>query len=245
MQYEEVLTSILFLLSGLGLYGLRHRRDGRAWKTAVAGISGLLILSWPPAIGLAALPLTGRYLKEDRPSGNADVIVVLSGSVNPPTRRRPYVLLGQDTYKRVMHAAWLFHSWEALPVLVSGGPTGFQAESASLAMRRMLEEQGVPSSMIWAEERSRSTYENALFSGKILRNRGIRKIALVVDAESMLRAEKCFRKLGFVVEPLPCWIQEFDFSAGDLLQSWHALQRSEILLHEAIGLFCYWAHGWA
>lgn len=108
MQYEEVLTSILFLLSGLGLYGLRHRRDGRAWKTAVAGISGLLILSWPPAIGLAALPLTGRYLKEGRPSGNADVIVVLSGSVNPPTRRRPYVLLGQDTYKRVMHAAWLF-----------------------------------------------------------------------------------------------------------------------------------------
>jgi uncharacterized SAM-binding protein YcdF (DUF218 family) len=109
----------------------------------------------------------------------------------------------------------------------------------------MLEEQGIPSSMIWEEARSRTTHENALFSGKLLRERGIRKIALVVDADAMLRAEKCFRKLGFEVEPLPCWIQDFDFDAGDLLPSWRALQRSEILLHETTGLFWYWMHGWA
>jgi uncharacterized SAM-binding protein YcdF (DUF218 family) len=245
MNYNGLLTSFLFLLSGLGLFGLRHYRGTTAWKTTAAGIGGLLILCWPPAIALAAWPLVGRYLKQSRPNGNAEVIVVLSGAVNEPTRRRPYVLLGQDTYKRVLHAAWLFHNWEALPILVSGGPGGFQAEPASLAMRRMLEEQGVPSSMIWEEGRSRSTHENALFSGKILRDRGIREIALVVDADSMLRAEKCFRKLGFAVEPLPCWIQEFDFSAGNLLPSWQALSRSEILLYETMGLFWYWAHGWA
>jgi uncharacterized SAM-binding protein YcdF (DUF218 family) len=99
--------------------------------------------------------------------------------------------------------------------------------------------------MIWTEGSSRSTHENALFCAKLLRDRGVRKIGLVVDADAMLRAEKCFQKLGFVVEPLPCWIQEFEFGAGELLPSWRALQRSEILLHETMGLFWYWMHGWA
>jgi uncharacterized SAM-binding protein YcdF (DUF218 family) len=66
-----------------------------------------------------------------------------------------------------------------------------------------LEQEGVPPSKIWTEEQSRSTYENALYSAKLLHGSGIHRIALVMEADSMLRAELCFRKQGLEVTPAP------------------------------------------
>jgi uncharacterized SAM-binding protein YcdF (DUF218 family) len=43
---------------------------------------------------------------------------------------------------------------------------------------------GVPAGMIWTEDRSKSTYENALFSAEILRAKGITRIALVGSPHS-------------------------------------------------------------
>src|ERR1039458_1332805 len=115
-------------MAALGLWGLRH-----SWKTisswvAVCGFLGLVALTWPPAAGLTAQPLVGRYPKEIRPAGSGEVIVGLSGAVNYPTNTRPYVLVGRDTYRRVMHAAWLFHNWKPLPILATGGPQSRGAE---------------------------------------------------------------------------------------------------------------------
>ena len=58
--------------------------------------------------------------------------------------------------------------------------------------------------MIWTEERSRSTHENAVFGAEILRQHEIGRIALVIEARSMLRAESCFRKQGITVVAAPC-----------------------------------------
>src|SRR5262249_50157609 len=140
-------------------------------------------------------PLTCWYPKQTHPSGNAEAIVVLSGAVAAPTPQRPYVLLGRDTYRRVKYAAWLYHNWKALPILATGGRQGGM-QSAATSMQVVLEQEGVPNSKIWIEERSGSTYENALYSAKMLKDRGIHQIAVVVESDSMLRAEKCFRKQG-------------------------------------------------
>jgi len=53
----------------------------------------------------------------------------------------------------------------------------------------MLEQQGVPADKIWTEEQSRSTYENALYSARLLKEHGIRQIAVIVEADSMPRAD--------------------------------------------------------
>jgi uncharacterized SAM-binding protein YcdF (DUF218 family) len=244
MSYGQVLTLLFLILSGSGLYSLRQYRGTKAWKITTIGVGGLLLLSWPPAVELTARLLAGNYTRRASLDPIAEVIVVPSGAVSQPTTIRPYILVGQDTYKRVMHAAWLFHSWRQLPILVTGGPATGQTEPASVSMRRLLQQEGVPSSMIWTEERSRSTYENALFSAKLLREHHIHHIALVVDADSMLRAEKCFRKQGFAVAPVPCWVQELHFNARDLMPGWQAIYRHEILLHEGVGLLWYWLRGW-
>jgi uncharacterized SAM-binding protein YcdF (DUF218 family) len=108
----------------------------------------------------------------------------------------------------------------------------------------MLEREGVPESGIWTEERSQSTYENALYTAPILREHGIRQIALVVESDSMLRAEMCFRKQGIGVTPAPCLFRDPQPGANDLLPGWPALYRAEILTHEAVGLLWYRLRGW-
>jgi len=60
-------------------------------------------------------------------------------------------------------------------------------------MRRVLAGEGVPLPMIWTEEKSRSTYENAVYGWKFF-TPGIRKVVLVTEAYHMPRAERCFRK---------------------------------------------------
>ena len=226
-----------------GLLGLRRHAKSIWWRVAAGGLLGMVILTWPPIAALMAQPFTCWYPKQIFPTGSAEAIVVLSGSASQSTSQRPYVLVGRDTYRRAVHAAWLYHHWKALPILATGGSTGDGAPLA-VTMRRLLEQEGVPPANIWTEERSRSTYENALYSARILRERGIQRIALVVEADGMLRAEKCFRKQGLGVTPAPCLFSEIRLVAEDLLPGWEAISREENLAHEAGGLVWYWIHGW-
>jgi uncharacterized SAM-binding protein YcdF (DUF218 family) len=111
-------------------------------------------------------------------------------------------------------------------------------------MRRLLEQEGVPAGKIWTEEQSRSTYENALYGAQLLRQRGIHRVALVVEADSMLRAEMCFRKQGVDVTPAPCLFRDYRFTGAEVLPGWRGIYRQETLLHEGLGLLWYRLRGW-
>jgi uncharacterized SAM-binding protein YcdF (DUF218 family) len=243
VTYIEPFTLLFLAILAVGIGGLRHHWRTVSWRVAFCGFVGLVALTWPPAAVILAKPFAGRYVRQLRPSGDAEAIVVLAGAVNDATSERPYSLLGRDTYRRVMHAAWLFHNWKPLPILAAGGTQSRSGVAASVMMRRLLEQEGVPPSKIWTEEQSRSTYENALYSAKLLHDNGIHQIALVVEADSMLRAEMCFRKQGLAVTPAPCLFRDSELGEAELLPGWHGIYRVEILLHEVIGLFWYWLRG--
>jgi len=111
-------------------------------------------------------------------------------------------------------------------------------------MSQLLRKSDVPGNMIWTEDRSHSTYENALYSTMILRAHGISHIALIVDAASMPRAAACFRKLGIDVTPAPSNFRTFGIWQDELLPNWIAVRRNEDTLHEVIGLAWYTLRGW-
>ena len=112
-------------------------------------------------------------------------------------------------------------------------------------MRDFLQRAGVPESIIWTEERSYSTHENAAYGSEILRQHGIDRIALVVDAQSMPRAAACFRKQGIAVVPAPCEFHAFGPPLSEeFLPNWNAIRRNERTLHELVGLGYYWLRGW-
>lgn len=241
MTYIQPLLLIFLLMALAGL--LRLRRGTRP-RLLVAGLLGILLISWPPVEWLFSRSLEQRYPIQLYPPEPAQAIVVLASSIRPPIYQRPYAVLGNDTYERCEFAAWLHKHWQPLPVLACGGPIKNMPQAASVVMGEMLGRAGVPREMIWTEERSRSTHENAAFSAEILKQRGISRIALVVDAQSMPRAAACFRKEGMIVIPAPSQFREFEYSVDEFLPSWKAIRRNEDTLHETLGLVWYWFRGW-
>ena len=240
MSYTEPLLFFLLLGMALGLYLFRKR--GRIWLSSLAAL-GLLLVSWPPFDWLLARHLEVWYPVRPFNAPPADAIVVLSGAVSPKQWERPYPLPNQDTVERCEFAAWLFHRWKSVPVLVSGGSSTFGQAPLADTMKTMLERAGIAPAMIWTETESRSTHENALYSSKILRSNGIKRIALVVEAQSMLRAEACFRKQGFEVTPAPSSFRYLGSWSEEVLPSWRSIRRNEVTLHETAGLAWYWLRG--
>lgn len=158
-------------------------------------------------IYFTALPVTTRYLDSllatpepfDNNGQNAEVIVVLGAS-----RYRNAPEYGGDTLfgfalERIRYAAWL-HKKIGLPLLTTGGtPTGEAVSEAELMKNSLEKEFSVP--VQWVETKSKTTWENALYSAELLKQHNIKTIALVTHTWHMPRAKEAFEKNGLIVIP--------------------------------------------
>jgi uncharacterized SAM-binding protein YcdF (DUF218 family) len=240
MTYTQPILLMCLLVISLGM--IRLRRCKGIWLSSL-GCGVLWLVSLPAGDWLLSRPMEARYPVKPFSGGDAQVIVVPAGGVYPPRFETPFALPDLDSYVRCHYAAWLFKHWRNVPILASGGrgPTG---DAFSETMRELLQQEGVPESMIWTEKRSQSTHENAVYCAELLHDRGIQNIVLVVEGQSMLRAESCFRNEGLVVIPAPAELRQFGPLKDELMPSWKAIRRNEGTLHEALGLAWYWIHGW-
>lgn len=238
MSYTEpLITAFLIICVWAGV----RRRKGR--KLLLAGLAGLCIISWPPAEWIVSRPLEAPYpVRPFRSTLQPQAIVVLGGAISPPDYEREYPLPDTDTYEHCAMAAWVHKQFASLPVLACEGSHGKYTFPS--AMREILMGAGVPDNLIWIEERSHNTHENAVFGARILRSQGITDIVLVTDAQSMRRASASFRKQGLKVIPAPCAFGQLELSSRDLLPNWRAVRRSERDFHELLGLAWYSMRGW-
>jgi uncharacterized SAM-binding protein YcdF (DUF218 family) len=233
---------LLLLVGVIICAGLVRISSSKGKRVAICGVAGLLLISWPPLDWLLGLPLESGYpVRPFEPLGRIEAIVVLASSIRPPENERPYSLPDADTFGRCEYAAWIYRRWGPLPVLACEG-RGRPAEGSLMA--GLLRRSGVSADSIWVDDRSRSTRENALFGAAILRAHGIKRIALVVDAQSMPRASACFRKEGLDVAAAPTEFRALGNWRDELLPSWRAVRRNETTLHEVLGLAWYRLLGW-
>jgi len=202
----------------------------------------MLVISMNAGAWLFSRPLEARYSENPMPVDSADAIVVLAGYVHKPMPNTPYAYAGTDTYLRLQRTVWLFKNWRRLPILACGG--GEDSHWYAETMRNSLESQGIPPELIWIESRSRSTHENAVFGGNVLREHHVSRIVLVVEANFMPRAAASFRKQGFTVVPLPSGYTDFNRELSDWIPNWRAIAANADILHEAIGLIWYRLRGW-
>lgn len=126
-------------------------------------------------VALAAVAYLGApwILSVERIPASADVIVVLGG----------------ETPNRAARTAELFRQQVARHILISGGG------DASLIRRRLLDS-GVPATAISVEENSANTWENAVFSVRMLRRANARSICLVTSWYHSRRSLAVFRSLA-------------------------------------------------
>jgi uncharacterized SAM-binding protein YcdF (DUF218 family) len=92
----------------------------------------------------------------------------------------------------------------------------------------------------WVEDRSRSTFENALYTKKLLQADNLTNVVLITNAWHMRRALWSFERVGLhaIPWPAPLTYDESD-RIDDYLPRMGALEASYHALHEAIGLAYY------
>src|ERR1017187_908711 len=156
---------------------------------------GLIRCGWPPVEWLLSRPLEARYpVRPFRATPGLQAIVVFGSSISPPLHERPFPEADFETIERCAYAAWVYRQIGPAPVRACGGRASGRRLACAVAMRELLRQAGIPEDMIWTEEESRSTYENARFGAEILRRFRIDRVALVVDARSMPRAAAALEK---------------------------------------------------
>jgi uncharacterized SAM-binding protein YcdF (DUF218 family) len=243
VTYLEPALPLLLLLGCVDVVRAWYRTDRRRrpWLETIV-IGGIAFLSMNAGAWLLSRPLEMWYGRDAMPQENADAIVVLAGTVSPPTRARPYALPAEDTYRRVQHAVWLFRYWRPVPILVSGG--GNEKSPHAETMRRVLESERIPGAMIWTESRSSNTHENAVYAADILRAHNVSRVVLVVEASGMLRAAQSFRKAGVTVVPSPVRYTQLTWEFDDFMPGWRGIQSNGEAIHELVGLVWYKLRGW-
>ena len=168
-------------------------------RIVFAGLAtlGLLLLAvtFTPVVRLAA-----SAMAQDWHDGTGEVLVVLGASMLVPGTGAN-ATLGEDTYLRCVYASWVFQTGHFHRVIVSGGD-GLAETMADFLIRR-----GVPADSIWRENAALSTYQNALYTKRILerhygRSRLPQVVVLTSDYHSW-RARRTFEHCGLETAMIP------------------------------------------
>lgn len=232
----------LLLLLLLGWW-LRRRAPRLAALCFVTGFGGLWLMSLPVTVEWAARVIEGEpALSAAQWPGlreRAGAIVVLGGG-----REQADPAWGGDqpshvALERLRYAARLAKA-TGLPILTSGGLHYGQPPSEAMLGAEVLQRDfGVPTR--WLEERSRTTWENALFSAEMLRAAGVERVVLVTSAAHMPRSRWCFEQNGIEVIAAPV-----GFMGGHNarpLNGWlpesKAFWQNGLLLNEVVGMAVY------
>ena len=181
-----------------------HRpRATLACATASLLVSGLAVLDRAPLGPTLVPPLEARFTRASIPHGrHIDGIIVLGGSID-----------------RTVEGVELARRYPTAKLVI----TGFKEEEAhAYALRH-----GIGDRLV-LETKSRTTYENALLTARLLAPARGQHWIIVTDAWHMPRSVGAFRAAGFTVLPWPIR------SAPD-----SARLTAGIARHEWLGLIAY------
>ncbi|WP_457601314.1 YdcF family protein [Hydrogenivirga sp.] len=197
---------------------------------AVAGAISLYLISIEPFKDLLVYPLESPFKPPRVVRG--DFIVVLGGGAYNSG------YLKASSYKRLI-TGFLLHRRTGKPLILSGGASIGTIPEAKV-MKELLLEFGVEERDIYADLRSRDTFENAKYVNEICRRAGCKSITLVTSAFHMRRALHVFRKTGLEVQPYPT---DFKFEGRYNLYSafpkYSVFYDSSIAIREYVGLLFY------
>jgi uncharacterized SAM-binding protein YcdF (DUF218 family) len=223
-----------FLVALLGLLLWR-------WKIGCRLLTlGLLVLyaSSAPLIANTLIqglqhyePLTPQSLDES----GVEAIVVLGGGYYGESEEYGEATVGPFFLERLRYAAWLYRR-TGVPVVISSGRS-----DSYTAAQILVEELAVP--VLAVEDASWTTRDNARNTLKILREKGLGKVALVTHGWHMPRAMYSFAEGGLrELIPAPMGLADPAPNPGDWRQwvpSARALLRTRTALHEYLGSFWY------
>lgn len=238
----------LFVLTALGLaWAWRRSQTRRKLIPAISLFALLWLLCVPLTSHFALGLLEWGYPPGKQVPGDVSMIVVLSGGMAYGDELVPESHLTNDTVQRCFAAAELYHAVPGKKLLLSGGKVDDRNNGPQLAdaMKEWMKRLKVPAETMLVENSSKSTYENAVESARILKQHKIDRVILVTDAAHLPRAARCFRSQGIEVVPWGCRYRSRPLKFSPMLFVPHpsAAEGTEAAIHEWLGLAWYWLRG--
>ena len=230
---------------GIVLMFTRFRRAGRVLATL--GVVLLLFAGLSPLGNILMYPLEQRFPPWDGARGAPAGVVVLGGAISPDVSVVHDTPALTEAAERITAIAELAKKYPALRIIYSGGNARLlyaEGNEADFALR-LFESFGIARDRLAAEDKSRNTVQNALFSKALADPKPGERWLLVTSAYHMPRAIGIFRRAGFAVEAYPVdWrtrgkvdlMMPFDSVTG-------GLRRTDTAVREWVGLVAYWATG--
>lgn len=215
-------------------------------------VSSVLIFTTPmPIYFLAkAWDVKTKSLKEFKDS--YDIAIVLGG-FSKTVLSEPDMFYITSSGDRILKAVQLYKAKKINKIFISGGSGRVFAQhiKEGKISARFLYEIGVDSADVLYEDKSKNTYENALFTKHKLDSLGMKngKTLLLTSNYHMRRSIACFSKQGlkfepFVVDPQNEEGLDFRNPFSLVLPNVENIKRWEMYIHEWIGYFTYRLNGY-
>jgi uncharacterized SAM-binding protein YcdF (DUF218 family) len=168
-------------------------------------------------------------------ASGAQAIVILSAGFELYAPEYSGGAVDGVTLQRLRYGAHLARLLN-LPVMVTGGQPDDAPVSLAAQMKAALEQDfGIP--VRWSEDKSTTTYENAVFSASVLKADGVQTIILVTHAAHMARAARVFAATGLNVVSAPTVFSPP--GSADMASHLSALHDSYYALYEIFGAVWY------
>lgn len=238
MSFYKIISAFIelpgiFILLAFLLFLKRVIRGRREWFLLILICLGYFLSTEAGAYFLG----NSSFFKveEPAPTLHPQAIVVLGGGTlgedeNGQPIPGPYTLLR-------LRKAYTVWKEEPLPVIVTG------EKSETETMAKVLQEYGIPENHIIIENRSQTTWDNASFTGRILREKNWTSYYLVSSQTHLPRAILSFRTFFPQGEIAPIKAHppyhSSSLTSEDFLPSREGLSDCAQIFHEWIGYLVY------
>lgn len=231
--------SLLILLSCVvGLLCALVRRTARLGRALLMVSAALLVFAALPMSDWPIEILEDRFPEPTRLPDHVDGIIVLGGAINlgvSAEHDAPTLKAGADRITTFLALARYFPGAK----LVYTGGYG-EADVA----RDLFGGLGLDLDRVTFERKSRTTWENALFSKRLVQPAEGETWLLVTSAIDIPRAVACFRAVGWHITPWPAgYLIQHDRDAY-LPNLPQGLANLDWATHEWLGLVYYRLRGW-
>ncbi len=186
----------------------------------------------------------------DCASPPSTVVVVAGGLDRPPRDAGDFSVLSSASQRRLEKGVQYWREDAGRRLVLTGGQTMHGAASEGELMAAYAQWLGVPPNELRIDSSARNTWQNAHFVAQM--RLGVSQpsvsqpIVLVTSALHMRRARFAFHAAGFRVCPLPTDYRSTPFELpGTLVPQSSALEKTELALHELIGLVYYHWLSWS
>ncbi len=242
--FVEPLNVIGFALA-LCVAGLFFARLARAAKILLGFTTVFYLLAaFGPLGPLLTRPLEDRFPRPGPDMAAPDDIVVLGGAMDEFVSDARHALVLDVFGSRMTEAVALARRFPAARVIFTGGSATFSGHEVTEAevARRYFIAMGIAPERCVFEDKSRNTYENAIFTRDLVKPAPGEKFLLVTSGFHMPRSMGIFRLAGFNIVAWPADYMTLGVP-GDYWQfRLHAedgFRMTTVSLREWIGLVAY------